>query len=133
MRATVQTGRYGFRTGVGTVGGPGLPLEEVTLAEMLALGTEDRYATCAIGKWHIGSVETGGIESPNRAGYDHFSGQMSNLGDYYSYKKVVDGRIERITRYATTDQVDDALTWIESWHRIRDTRRSTWPKARIWR
>src|SRR5262245_32585079 len=56
-RATIQTGRYAFRTTIGTVisafsNAPALPVSEVTLPEMLDLGTAGAYTHAAIGKWH---------------------------------------------------------------------------------
>ena len=111
-RAAIQTGRYGFRTGVGTVGSGGLPLDEVTLAEMLKLSSEASYATAAIGKWHLGGTLNGGPKSANQAGYDHFSGTLGNLSDYFKFKKVTDGEAREVKSYATSDQTTDALTWI---------------------
>ena len=111
-RATIQTGRYPFRTGIGTVGKGGLPLSELTLPEMLTLGTDGLYSSAAIGKWHLGSDQNGGSQSPNRAGYDHFAGTLGNLPDYFNYKKVVDGQALDVQSYATSDQTSDALDWI---------------------
>lgn len=111
-RAAIQTGRYGFRTGIGTVGVSGLPTEEVTLAELLDAGTAGRYATAAIGKWHMGGNLSGGAKAANVAGYDHFAGTLGNLTDYFEFKKVVDGRTETVKSYATSDQTTDALNWI---------------------
>lgn len=117
-RATIQTGRYGFRTTIGTninywVGEPGLPLEEVTLPEMLDLGTGGRTAHAMIGKWHLGSDQVGGDRAPNLAGYGHFAGSMEGqIADYFGWRKVVDGFASFTTRYATSACVDDALAWI---------------------
>ncbi len=117
-RATLQTGRYGFRTGIGAVinaftNGPALPLAEVTLPEMLDLGTGGRYAHAAIGKWHLGTGQTGGDLAPNLAGYGHFAGSMEGqLGTYFDWRRVEDGVVTRARRYATTVCVNDALAWI---------------------
>jgi len=69
---TLQTGRLGARTGTTTNFQPGslggLPLNETTLAEHLKpVG----YATCAIGKWHLGPQ---GAYSPPARGYDAWFG-----------------------------------------------------------
>lgn len=71
-RAALQTGRLGARTGVtfnfepGSQGG--MPLNETTLAEYLKPAG---YATCAIGKWHLGPQ---GKYAPTSRGYDAFLG-----------------------------------------------------------
>lgn len=111
-RATIQTGRYPFRTGIGTVGNGGLALEELTLPEMLKLGTNGSYATAAIGKWHLSSPQNGASKSPNLAGYDHFAGTLGNLPDYFNYKKVINGESHDVKSYASSDQASDALDWI---------------------
>lgn len=117
-RATIQTGRYGFRTHIGSVinafaSAPALPLSEVTLPEMLDLGTGGRYAHAAIGKWHLGSAQVGGDLAPNLAGYSHFAGSMEGqLQHYQFWRRVVNGSVSTSTRYATTACVNDALSWI---------------------
>ncbi len=121
-RATLLTGRYGFRTGVGALVGPtgfqpALPQEEWTVPELLDLGTGSAYAHAAIGKWHVGNDSVGGDLSPNLAGFSHFSGTMANFFapyDYFNWPKVVDGSPSTSTTYATTDSVDSALQWIST-------------------
>jgi arylsulfatase A-like enzyme len=116
-RATIQTGRYSFRTGIGWLVSPregrGLPDREVTLAELVQSAPVP-YRTGAFGKWHVGTSK----RSPNQAGYARFEGTLYNLGNkdgaYYSWSKVVQGRSERSTRYVTTDTADSARSWIES-------------------
>lgn len=62
-RAQLLTGRYGFRTGLGTTGqGSNLSLSEVTLPEMLV-----GYTSAALGKWGVGS--SGGSGHPNDSGF----------------------------------------------------------------
>jgi arylsulfatase A len=71
-RASVLTGRYAQRAGLPFVLFPterkGLPPEEVTLAEVLK---ERGYATCCIGKWHLGFLPP---FQPTRQGFDQFFG-----------------------------------------------------------
>lgn len=121
-RATVQTGRYGFRTGIGTIiqqGGESLRPWEITLPEMLDAGTAGQYAHAAFGKWHLGPyvptlAVTGEIDAPGEAGYSHFAGTLQNLGNYYSYVKAFNGEAREHFGYATSDSVDEALTWLET-------------------
>lgn len=74
-RAGLMTGRYQTRFGhEWNGGGPtfGLPVTETTLPERLrALG----YATCAVGKWHLG--ESPQFVATNR-GFDEFFGTKAN-------------------------------------------------------
>ena len=117
-RALIQTGRYAFRTGVGFVVSPtGAALEssELTLPEMLDLGTSQTYAHAAFGKWHLGNGMNGGIVAPNQAGYSHFSGTMTSIAapdTYFDWRQVVDGVEARQTRYETEVVVDETLSWI---------------------
>lgn len=122
-RAALQTGRYGFRTGVGTIitetfsVGYGLQLSEVTLPKMLDQGTGLAYAHGAFGKWHLGTLDTGGNLAPNLTGYSHFAGSLTNLrdgNDYFQWTRVVDGVEEVTTNYATSDVVDSTLSFIGS-------------------
>lgn len=122
-RACLMTGRYGFRTGVGTVVQPEdtviLPDTEVTIPEMLDLGTAGGVAHAAFGKWHLGSDVVDGLLAPNVAGWSHFAGSLYNLNKgasvaYDNWEKVVDGVAAQTTVYATTDTVDSALSWLAS-------------------
>src|SRR5207244_1770632 len=55
-----------------------------------------------------------GSLTPNLFGWPHFAGVIdSGILDYYQWPKVVDGAISTTNRYATIDQVDDALAWIQ--------------------
>jgi arylsulfatase B len=117
-RATIQTGRYGFRTGIGRVISlngtvPALPIEEPTLPEMLDRGTQGAYAHAAIGKWHLGNADVGGPLAPNLAGYGFYSGSLEGqIADYFAWTKVVNGVASFESNYATSEAVDDALAWI---------------------
>ncbi|EDQ92898.1 uncharacterized protein MONBRDRAFT_13963, partial [Monosiga brevicollis MX1] len=81
-RASMMTGRYSVRSGIGIAPGVralsssiypaqavgGLPLNETTMAEALK---EAGYATAAIGKWHLGQRE---IFLPTNQGFDEYLG-----------------------------------------------------------
>jgi arylsulfatase A-like enzyme len=118
-RATLQTGRYSFRTGVGTAlpFGPPLSLAERTLPEALS-ALDAEHATAAIGKWHLGGsllLELGEL-NPNLQGYGHFAGVLAGAFvepfSYDFWPRTVDGETAVSTTYATTANVDDALAWI---------------------
>ncbi len=118
-RAGVQTGRYGFRTGIGHVyelneSGYSLTYSELTLPEMLDVGTNGNYAHALFGKWHLANQSNGGALSPNLAGYSHYSGLLGNVSiveSYFNWKKTVNGVSSNKTGYLTTDTVDDAIAW----------------------
>ena len=114
-RATILTGRYGFRTGVGfgvnefTTNDGLLDVNaEVTLPKAFkAAGTQ--YALANIGKWHVSR----GVDDPNLAGWDHYAGNLyAGLDDYWSWEKVTNGVETQSTTYATTDSVNDSVAWI---------------------
>ena len=75
-RAALMTGRYPIRNGMTSAkrgvlfpdSGGGLPLEEITLAEMLK---SQRYATGIVGKWHLGHLPQ---YLPNAQGFDEYFG-----------------------------------------------------------
>jgi arylsulfatase A-like enzyme len=121
-RACVQTGRYGFRNGVGSNVTPtgALALSELTLPEALDLAEPGGGAAChaLFGKWHLGSSAVGGLLSPNLAGWGRFAGSATHAGalaggeDYFHWTKVTDGVAGLVDAYVTTVNVDDALAWI---------------------
>lgn len=118
-RATIWTGRYCFRTGVGWYINPwadpfGLLGHERTLPRTIARGSDGAVVTALIGKWHVSGMNQGMIH-PNVAGWTHYSGQPNNLvngQDYYDWQEIDDGAARWIHRYATTESVDAALTTI---------------------
>ena len=74
-RATILTGRYPFRNGVVHNPAPdaginevGLPDSELTVAKLLR---NAGYATCCIGKWHLGHTAQ---YLPRRRGFDEYFG-----------------------------------------------------------
>src|SRR5207237_8416153 len=109
MRATANTGRYGFRTGVGYAGTP-LPFSEIIIPQALDANPGNTYTHAAIGKWHLG----GGASGPNVHGYSHFAGAMENINNYFNWIRIVDGLGAPTMTYATTANVNDALDWINA-------------------
>lgn len=115
-RATIFTGRYAFRTGIGkpvpqdlSSPPPVLSVGELSLPEAFAASGKNYYLA-HIGKWHLSR----GIDDPRLHGWPRFSGphpELAHLPDYYDWPKVVNGvEVNPHARtYATTDQVNDAL------------------------
>ena len=80
-RATIQTGRYGFRTGIGWVienmGAPGHSLQsgEITLAELVRNHTPlTSYTAGAFGKWHLEKLGGAPCAPTDTHGYNLFDG-----------------------------------------------------------
>lgn len=85
-RAALLTGRYPPRTGVNAVifynSVDGLPLDEITVAEMLR---DAGYQTAMVGKWHLGQVEA---FMPWHQGFQTFFGVATSNDDqnFYLYE-----------------------------------------------
>ena len=112
-RATIFTGRYGFRTGVGANTHeqpdlPTLPRAEFILPEAFQARPALGYMLAHIGKWHVSRGDT----DPNLYGWPYFAGgdpQRPDVPDYFSWTKHVNAAVTTSTTYATTDQVNEAL------------------------
>ena len=122
-RAGLLTGRYPARTGVGTwidVGAEpfALAIDEVSLADTLGAAG---YRRAAVGKWHLSSLAWNGdaLHHPLDLGFEHHWGPLANLPvvdgpeAWVDHDKLTDGVLGHSHVYATTEQVDDALTLIE--------------------
>ncbi|HEX6013611.1 MAG TPA: sulfatase-like hydrolase/transferase [Geminicoccaceae bacterium] len=113
-RATILTGRYGFRTGIGRAWSgerPPLALSEFTLPEAFRAGSDSGYVLANLGKWHL----SGGASDPNRQGWAHYAGMPPGAGSlpsYFSWSKTVDGATATSRTYATTDTVNEAAAEI---------------------
>jgi arylsulfatase A-like enzyme len=122
-RAGLLTGRYPTRfghefnegggTGIGKGPVPfGLPLTEATMADRLkALG----YATCAVGKWHLGGGEK---YLPTSRGFDEFYGTVANT-PFFNPPNFVDSRVSpKVTPvkddafYTTDAYAERATDWV---------------------
>jgi arylsulfatase B len=119
-RAGILSGRYSFRTGVGyVVGGQGgsgtFGMSEPTLPAFLKI-FDSNIGTANIGKWHLhGANPTSNLNKPNLLGYDHFEGPfIGGLNSYYDWWKVTNGSEDSVHNYATTENIDNALSWINT-------------------
>jgi len=119
-RATILTGRYAYRYGVGNAiplrPGWGLPAGETVLARPLRA---QGYHSAVVGKWHLATPDMGGLDHVRSVGFDHHLGTMGNLlGNvvgterlmtYTDWNYVQDGQIAPNGAYITTVTTDDAL------------------------
>lgn len=113
-RATIMTGKYGFRTGVGSAiprtGGIGLSNDEVTLFDRL---NETNYSSNVIGKWHIAGSEDG-LDQPSDLGVSDYYGLYSGgTRDYFKWTAVTGGKTVAVGEYATTHFTNKAIEWID--------------------
>lgn len=118
-RATLLTGRYPFRTGVGEVitqGTPELDTAEYILPELLKDHTTYPIRTACVGKWHLHRAAPPSHRMfPNQMGFDLYSGNFSGeLADYYNWTRIRNGAVDTITTYATTQTVDDAIAFLDT-------------------
>ncbi|MBL9137834.1 MAG: sulfatase-like hydrolase/transferase [Verrucomicrobiales bacterium] len=116
-RSALLTGRYGFRTGIGAAidspGDPQLSPRDFTLAKALQANPQLGFRLAHIGKWHLSPEPT----DPNFiGGWHHFSGALeADLDDYFHWTKVVNGQVfAGTTNYATTDNANDAIHWLQA-------------------
>ena len=113
-RAAILSGQYAFRTGVGDIIGRNddftLPLypEQMPIPIMLARGGAG-YDCGQLGKWHLGTNTVGGPKNPLLHGFSHTAGAQRNLGNYFRWRKQVNGVFLGTDVYATTDTTNDAI------------------------
>ena len=91
----------------------GLLEEEYTLPMAFKDSPNLNYSTAAIGKWHLADISNGGVDHPNQAGFDHFSGLMDGgPRHYFSWNKIINGEVSGKTGYVPEDKTNDAIEWI---------------------
>ena len=113
-RASVMTGRHGFRTGVGGAipkngYSAGLSSNEYSLFDVLE---SSEYQTALIGKWHLAGSDAG-LNHPATLGVKEYFG-LYNGGtrDYSSWDAIHNGEEVKVDNYATTEFTDRAINWI---------------------
>ncbi|GAA5479749.1 sulfatase-like hydrolase/transferase [Haloferula helveola] len=117
-RATMLTGRQPYQHGVGNPQADStLPDSELTFPEIISTMAPE-YGLASFGKWHLGSGNTGPRDT---GGWPNFSGTLQGaVSDYESWTRI---EIENgvltdsgttVTTYATTAQVDEAVSFIAS-------------------
>ncbi len=108
-RASMLTGKYGFRNGVTKVGDE-LPISETSLQDYIRTNTGDAYANAVIGKWHLSSLEN----HPTAIGIDYYAGLLSGgVQSYWDWNLTLDGVTNANSSYSTTKFTDLAINWID--------------------
>ncbi len=114
-RAGILTGQYGFRNGIqyvvgGRNGGVGISTDKFTLPKALK---NSNYSSSCIGKWHLSDENNGNEDNPNIMGFDYYSGLLLGAFDYFDWSKTTNGNTLEVSNYSTTENVDDAIRWID--------------------
>lgn len=124
-RAGILTGRYSFRTGVGDVvdgNNPKLSTNENSIPKVLNLYSPNGISKACIGKWHLTTFAPSGYSYPNTLGFDYFEGSLTGaLGQpgqqtvgFYNWTKITNGVNTTCTNYATSENVNNAISYINS-------------------
>ena len=120
-RAALLTGRYPFRTGIGvpishipTKANAELRLGDFTLPRAFQRARPDHYLLAHVGKWHLSRQS---VNDPNLAGWPYFVGprpdNSAKLDNHYDWSKTRNGvTTDHVTRWATSDEVDEAVAFI---------------------
>ena len=109
-RASIITGKYGYRTGLKSVGDE-LSISETTLQEYINTQTNNKYASAIVGKWHLSGNNT--TINPEKFGIDYYAGLIRGaVDDYYQWQLSEDGSISQNTEYITEVFTDLSIDWI---------------------
>jgi len=123
-RAGIFTGRYPFRTGVGAVivnaASPQLDTSETSIANLLRKYAPTKHNTANVGKWHLHVATTSKLLFPNKMGYDFYSGNFNGqINNYYNFQRITNGKIDTVKTYATTQTVNDAISWLDTMNKAK--------------
>ena len=111
-RASMITGKYGYRTGVKWAGDE-LSQSEKILQKYIAEETNDTYASAIVGKWHL-SGENINI-NPETFGLDYYAGLVRGaVQDYYQWQFYENVSVNIKTEYITKVFTDLSIDWINS-------------------
>lgn len=124
-RAGILSGRYSFRTGVGDVvdgGNNKLNINENIIPKVLNIYSPNGISKACIGKWHVTTAAPAGYNYPTTMGFDHFEGSLTGaLGQpgqlvtgFNNWTKITNGVSSTCTNYATTENVNNAISYINS-------------------
>lgn len=112
-RASILTGKYGFRTGIKWVDDP-LDNSNTILHKYIDQQTNGAYATALIGKWHLSGTETA-TTNPTTFGMDYFSGLMGGgVPSYTQWELNENGQKTNQTEYITKKFTDLSIDWINN-------------------
>jgi len=109
-RASILTGKYGYRTGVKWAGDE-LDLSEMSLQKYISNQTDNDYASAIVGKWHLSGNNT--AINPEFFGLDYYAGIIrGEPQSYFNWQLTEDGANSLETEYITKKITDLAKDWI---------------------
>lgn len=109
-RASIITGKFGYRTGVKWANDE-LDPSETILQKYIRSETNDAYATAVIGKWHLSGEST--TANPEAFGLDYYAGLVRGaVQDYYQWQLTEDGSGSLQTEYISTVLTDLSVDWV---------------------
>ncbi|MGA1197449.1 MAG: sulfatase-like hydrolase/transferase [Candidatus Latescibacterota bacterium] len=113
-RASILTGKYGFRTGVlDATNNHEIKLSETSLQKYLDENAPTPYTHAIIGKWHLSGSSNGGRNNPSQMGITHYAGLLTGAhDDYWNWELTKNGQSSTQTEYATTVFTDLAINWV---------------------
>ena len=122
-RAGILTGRYSFRTGVGDVvdgSNPKLSINENIIPKVLNIFAPNAISKACFGKWHLTNFTQVGYNYPTTMGFDHYEGSLLGavgapgqlVNNYNNWAKITNGVASTCTNYATTENVNNAITYL---------------------
>ncbi len=111
-RASIITGKYGYRTGVKVVGDV-LNASETILQNYIKQQTNNAYSTAIVGKWHLSG--NGSNVNPETFGMDYYAGLIGGgVQSYYQWQLSENGLQTQQTNYITETFTDLAINWVNA-------------------
>ncbi len=108
-RSSILTGKYGFRTGVMSVGDE-LPLSETSLHKFLD-NNSSGYEHAVIGKWHVSNSPN----HPTQIGVGYYAGLLSGgVQSYTNWNLTENGATNSSNEYTTSKFTDLAIDWVKN-------------------
>lgn len=111
-RASIITGKYGYRTGVKWANDE-LSQTEKILQKYINEEANNTYATAIVGKWHLSGEKP--TINPESFGLDYYAGLVRGAPqDYYQWQLTEGGSGSLQTEYITKVFTDLSIDWINS-------------------
>ncbi len=111
-RASIITGKYGYRTGVKWANDE-LSQTEKTLQKYINEETSNAYTTAVVGKWHLSGENTN--TKPESFGIDYYAGLIRGATqNYFQWQLTEDDLASLQTEYTSKVFTDLSIDWISN-------------------